>query len=114
MYLEFKIENRKGKVGSPYSNGKIERFFGTLKRELLNQFPKQTLTLKKVEKLLRDYKTYYNEHRPHQALDAGHPEEYYIYNKPIWVKPPKSSRNLPRKIRKIKFCEGNLNYYEAA
>lgn len=110
----FKIEDRKGKVGSPYSNGKIERFFGTLKRELLNQFPASTLSLKRLEKLLRNYKTYYNQCRPHQSLEAAHPEEYYTYNKSIWVKPPKSNKNLPRKIKRIKFCEGTLNHYEAA
>lgn len=74
----YNIKPRKGKPGIPYSNGKIECFFLSLKTEVLNFFP--LLTEKRTRKLLQDYQLYYNQYRPHQALGGAIPDKVYNAN----------------------------------
>ena len=109
----FGIESRKGKVGMPYSNGKIERFFGSLRTELLNLFP--ALSIRRIEKLLAEYRIYYNLYRPHQSLHSESPENVYNFgiDTTIYARPPKTCRTLPDKIKRLKFCKGSLTAYIA-
>lgn len=105
----FKIDHRKGKIRSPFSNGKIERFFGSLKRDVLNLT--LVLTEKRINKLLKDYIIYYNQHRPHQSLLDATPEQCYHYNRIFSIKPLNQEKKILGKIKRIRFCDGMLNAY---
>lgn len=58
--------------GCPWQNGRIERFFGTLKASLdqITVFRAEAL-----DGLLRDFRFYYNHTRPHQHLNGATPAE---------------------------------------
>jgi transposase InsO family protein len=56
----------------PWQNGRVERFFGTLKRSL------DRLAVDSLEGLngaLREFRFFYNHVRPHQNLGGGAPAE---------------------------------------
>lgn len=105
----FKIDHRKGKIRSPFSNGKIERFFGSLKRDILNLT--LVLAVKRLNSLLKDYQIYYNQYRPHQSLLGSTPENVYTHNRIFSIRPLSKEKKLLGKVRRIKFCEGMLNAY---
>ncbi len=69
----------------PWQNGRIERFFGTLKRSL------DRIVIADVNDLhtkLVEFRAWYNHARPHQHLDGHTPAE--IWNgKPKSTKPPR-------------------------
>jgi putative transposase len=56
---------------SPWQNGYAERFVGTLRRELLDDVI--LLGERHLLRLVRQHASYYNEDRPHMALDRGAP-----------------------------------------
>jgi transposase InsO family protein len=56
---------------SPWQNGYAERFVGTLRRELLDHLI--VLGERHLLRAVREYVTYYNEDRPHLALDRDAP-----------------------------------------
>ncbi len=55
----------------PQTCGKVERFHQTLKRFLTKQTPPSSLALLQLQ--LDTFRTYYNQHRPHRALDGATP-----------------------------------------
>ena len=57
--------------GSPWENGFNERFNGILRDELLNG--EMFYTIKEAEVMLEDFRKYYNEFRPHSALNYTPP-----------------------------------------
>jgi len=58
-------------VQAPRMNALIERWFRSLRAELTDR----TLiwTIPHLRRLLREYETFYNEHRPHRALGQAAP-----------------------------------------
>lgn len=60
--------------GKPQENGRHERFHLTLKKETASP-PAQTLAAQ--ERLFKDFKDYYNNHRPHEALGLQTPADVY-------------------------------------
>ncbi len=66
------IQHQRTKPHCPWQNGRIERFFGTLKRELGSRF---TLDKRPLNLLLHQFAYYYNHHRPHQALNNVTPSQ---------------------------------------
>jgi putative transposase len=58
----------------PQSNGRDERFHRTLREELPLT---EDATLYEARTLLAEYRTYYNERRPHSALHYLCPLDYY-------------------------------------
>ena len=56
---------------SPWQNGYVERFVGTLRRELLDHVV--VLGERHLLGLVRKYARYYNEDRPHMALESDSP-----------------------------------------
>ena len=71
------IKHQKTDVGSPWQNGRIERFFGTLK-EKLNQI--DVLDCGHLNLHLRDFRFFYNHVRTHQNIDNRTPAEVWSGN----------------------------------
>lgn len=104
-----KIKHRYGKVGSALSNGRIERTFKSLKYECLNYF--FVIDNAKLDWLLKEYLSYYNNYRPNMAIDGQIPEERY--RNIIKLPPDKNCKQLKGNIRKVSFADGVLNAYVA-
>lgn len=64
---EFSMTNVKTSVNHPQSNGKLERFHGTIKSEAIRDMPKFTLEQMKDE--VKAWIHFYNYERLHSALD---------------------------------------------
>ena len=66
------IKIAKTPPSTPVANCFIERWFGTLRRELLDR----TIIWNEpqLRRLIGEYVTHYNEHRPHRSLDQQPPE----------------------------------------
>ena len=73
MLKELGIKHRYTRPYRPQTNGKIERFWRTLKEDLLEDTTFESVAELKDE--LQQYLLYYNTQRPHQALDGKTPLE---------------------------------------
>ena len=69
------VRQKNGAPGHPQTQGKIERFHQTQKRWLAQQ--PTAATLIELQSQLDRFRTEYNEHRPHRALDRKTPAETY-------------------------------------
>jgi transposase InsO family protein len=69
------VRQKNGSPGHPQTQGKIERFHQTLKRWLSAQPPARTLA--ELQRQLDTFREYYNEQRPHRALDRNTPGNAY-------------------------------------
>lgn len=69
------VRQKNGSPGHPQTQGKIERFHRTLKRFLAAQPAAPTLPVLQTQ--LDTLREYYNEHRPHRALDRATPGTAY-------------------------------------
>jgi len=72
---QLRIRHVRTQVNSPWTNGKIERFWGVLQAELLDRqlFP----TLEAADEALMRFAIYYDYHRLHGELDWHTPAERY-------------------------------------
>lgn len=61
--------------GSPWQNGYVERFHGTLRTELLDR--ELFASLLEAEVLATEYRDEYNQDRPHSSLDDRTPSEVF-------------------------------------
>lgn len=66
--------------GKPVENAYIESFNGKFRHECLNQH--YFKTLEQARKTIDDWKSWYNEFRPHQTLDGLTPAECFKNNNP--------------------------------
>ena len=64
---EFSMTNVKTSVNHPQSNGKLERFHGTIKSEAIRDMPK--FTLEQMKKKVGEWIRFYNYERLHSSLD---------------------------------------------
>ena len=78
MLLEMGIKHRYIRPYRPQTNGKVERFWRTLNEDLIEGTTFESF--KAFEEALQKYLFYYNEHRPHQALDGLTPKEFLEEN----------------------------------
>ena len=101
------LTRRYANIGKANGNSKVERFFLSLKYEFLNLF--LFFSKARVDKLLKEYLTYYNEHRPHESLDGQTPHEVY-FHKPR-DKPSKDAKSIKGRIERITFGDGLLKSY---
>lgn len=70
------IEHRTTKPYHPRTNGKVERFFGTLGRELLRVVHFRDVAHRNEE--IQHFGAYYNLNRPHSAIRFNAPTPYRI------------------------------------
>ena len=70
------ITRKNGRPGHPQTQGKVERFWQTLKRWLAAR-PAQPATLTSLQDLLDDFAGHYNTRRPHRSLNRATPAAAY-------------------------------------
>lgn len=73
LLIELGVTHRYTKPYRPQTNGKVERFWRTLEEDLIRDTTFDSLDHFKQE--LLEYLIYYNEFRPHQALNGKCPKE---------------------------------------
>jgi len=73
MLIELDIKHRYTQPYRPQTNGKVERFWRTMKDDLLEGTDFDSLTELKDEVL--QYMCYYNQERPHQGINGKTPAE---------------------------------------
>lgn len=91
--------------GSPWYNGCVERFFRSLKEELLRKLP--VFGRKQLTYYLLEYQRYFNNYRVHQGIAQRIPHDLdrKIIGK---ILPPLTPHD---KVERIKFLGGILNGY---
>lgn len=73
MLIELGIKHRYTQPYRPQTNGKVERFWRTLKEDLLEETEFDSLEELKDE--VMQYMCYYNNERPHQGIEGKKPAE---------------------------------------
>jgi len=68
------IKHQRTEVACPWQNGKVERFFGTLKQKL-NQW--EVASPEEIVHSLQLFRFWYNHVRPHDYLDGSTPAEIW-------------------------------------
>ena len=76
LLLEMRIKHLYTKPYHPQTNGKIERFWKTLKEDFLEEA--QYNDLEDLKEELLCYLVYYNEHRPHSSLNGSTPKDFMV------------------------------------
>ena len=74
MLMELGIKHRYTRPYRPQTNGKVERFWKTLREDLIEETTFESEEEFKQE--LLEYLVYYNHQRPHQALGGVTPAEF--------------------------------------
>ncbi len=88
--------SRSSRPGKPTDNAKNESFNGRFREECLNAH--WFLSLEDVRRKIEVWREYYNEARPHSALQWMTPAEFARQCVPIGpVRPALKSRNFPTK-----------------
>ncbi len=72
---DLRVRHLRTQVNSPWTNGKIERFWGVLQSELLDR--EMLRTSEAADAALARFSAYYNYHRLHGELDWHTPAERY-------------------------------------
>ena len=80
--MDLGILTKHGRIRHPQTQGKDERFNGTLKRELLKH--REIMEMAHAQKEFDAYKEFYNCERPHHALDLATPSTRYIKSERVW------------------------------
>ena len=96
------IRHQRTEPGCPWQNGRVERFFGTVKRTL-DQLEVQQA--EELEAVLRQVRFFYNHLRPHQHLQGRTPAE-------VWAGIDVFSRQ-PQAAVWVNAWEGALQAYYA-
>src|ERR1700712_1464382 len=78
MLMETGIKRRYMKPYRPQTNGKVERFWRTLKEDLIEETDFDSL--QELEDELLQYLVYYNWERPHQGIDGKKPIDMITLN----------------------------------
>ena len=95
------IRQRYSRPGCPWENGRIEKFFGTLK-ERLNRLT--VIDFAGLDVALAEFGAWYNVLRPHNHLDGRTPYEAWHDIDPF--------RRSPREIRYVVGWDGLLTGYD--
>ena len=79
----YQMQQVHGRPNHPQTQGKIERFHGSMKRELLNHNLFKNLDY--ADKALQEWRTKYNCLRPHEALGNKCPADVYTHSERIFA-----------------------------
>ncbi len=101
------INHVRTSVGHPQTNGKIERFFQSLKYEFMSLFFLRSKG--HLDGLLAEYLLYYNQFRLHEAIDGQTPDAVH-YDKRT-EKPDKRSKKIRAPIEEIRMGNSHLRAY---
>lgn len=82
------IKQQRTDIGCPWINGRVERFFGTLKKKL-SQW--EVDSLEQLNNALVPFRFWYNHVRPHQNLDGRTPAEVWAGVDVYTAKPKKEA-----------------------
>jgi len=74
LLIEMGIKHRYTRPYRPQTNGKVERFWRTINEDLIDETYFESIEHFKKE--LLDYLVYYNQLRPHQALNGISPKDF--------------------------------------
>ena len=85
-----------GRAFHPQTQGKEERFYRTLKAELLSRMDLRDL--KQAQAAFDDWRGVYNLKRPHEALGMAVPASRYTY----------SPREFPERLPEVEYAPGEL------
>jgi transposase InsO family protein len=88
-------------VRTPVANAFAERWIGSIRRELLDRTV--IWNQRQLDRLIVDYITHYNSHRPHRSLDQ---------RPPLAASPDLDPPNL--RVMKSTRCDGLINEYRNA
>ena len=91
-------------VRAPRANAICERLIGTLRRELLDRL--LVLNHAHLTKILHEYRSHYNRHRPHQSRDQRPPN--------IQAHSPPIPNLADHPIHRRPILSGLINEYECA
>ena len=89
---------------APRANAICERVIGTLRRELLDRL--LTLNHTHLIKVLHEYRSHYNRHRPHQSRAQRPPD--------IQANPPPTTGLADHPVRRTPILNGLINEYQHA
>lgn len=76
LLMEMRMKHRYTKPYHPQTNGKIERFWKTLNEDFIEDALYENIDDLKDE--LLGFLVYYNEHRPHSAIEGMTPKQKAI------------------------------------
>jgi transposase InsO family protein len=79
-----RIKHQLTEVACPWMNGRIERFFGTLKKSIKHIVIKSA----ELDTRIMEFRFYYNYVRPHQNLKGKTPAEVWSKRSPNYTKLP--------------------------
>jgi len=85
------VEHTQGRVKHPQTQGKIERLWGTLKRELLSR--REYRDLLSWQSSFDDWREQYNNIRPHQELGDEPPASRYRKSDRPYIEPDRNYRS---------------------
>jgi transposase InsO family protein len=91
-------------VRAPRANAICERLIGTLRRELLDRL--LVLNHAHLMKILHEYRSHYNRHRPHHSRAQRPPD--------IQAHPPPIPNRADHPIHRRPILSGLINEYERA
>ena len=105
---KYGIKHRFGAIGKHGSIAVTERINKTLKHEWLNRIA-IIKGFDHLTDLCNEFETWYNNWRPHMALDGIRPNDVYYDTKII--KPERDAKKVPINIKQRSFCQGRLIGY---
>lgn len=93
-FMDLGVLTIHGRSWHPQTQGKEERFNGTLKRELLSMV--EMADIEEAQRLFQEFRSFYNFRRPHHALGLDTPGSRYSA----------SERRYPEKIEEWEYPSG--------
>lgn len=84
------VQHIQGRYAHPQTQGKLERFNRTLKRECISRY--SYTTVEDWNKCFEDYRQLYNQVRPHEALAYNVPATRYKSSDRIFARPDRGYR----------------------
>ena len=91
------IRQQRIQPGCPWQNGRVERFIGTVKRELARE---PVADENELRSRLREIRTWYNHDRPHDHLQGRTPAEVWAAIDVFAAKPDEGQRDTGLRVKR--------------